>query len=75
VLSIVAAFAGQGHRSRRSAWRAAFRDAFGDGRGGGERRELGDQAVQCPGGLGRANATAGSGGWREERLLAAGGVG
>jgi hypothetical protein len=62
VLSVIAALVEQGHRSRLSAWRLAFRDAFGDGRGDGERGELGDQAVQRPGGLGWTDAPAGGAG-------------
>jgi hypothetical protein len=45
-----------------------------DGRGGGEDRELSDQALQYPGGLGRPDAAAGAR-RGEQRLLAAGGVG
>src|SRR5258708_7802873 len=56
-----------------SGW-GSFRRAFRDGGGGGQHRELGDQAVQDPAGLSRAVAAGGA--WRgEQGLLAAGGVG
>jgi hypothetical protein len=50
----------QGRDPGRPAWRAAFRRAFRDGRGGGEHRELADQAVQDPGGLGGPGAPGGT---------------